>query len=313
MAVNWRFMKVLDEQGLIQPGKRILDIGSSNLYSAPAEGIRALIAKYNPALSIAEIESLSQKLAAGSYVDPIKGATNEAWVGELFEALGMEYLAFDIAKMYKTEILDFNHHHLPAHHKGKFDLVLNFGTTEHVLHQFNSFKIIHEATAHSGTIWHQLPANGYVAHCYFSYHPRFFFDLAGYNGYSVLNYWYSVGGSSKRFDTVGDYSSHFPALTTFLEHPEMRPEPAENAVLEDACINIIYRKIHDIPFQGALEPSTAAGEISNEIRESYAHKPAAPIAPPAIIRRPRLVRAIRKALKPFVKPILNRYRGRVAS
>lgn len=308
MALNWRYVRFLDQQGMIRPGAKLLDIGSSNLYEAPADEVYALLRKHAPNTPAAEHRALADRLSAGSWKGPDGVATNQSWVGELFEGCGMEYVAFDIAPMYKTELLDFNHQSLPEKHRGRYDIILNFGTTEHVLNQFNSFRIIHEAAKPGTLTWHQLPSAGHVDHCYYSYHPRFFFDLAGYNRYEVVNFWFTAGGGSNRFCTVRDYASHFPVLTRYLADPASRPEPAEDAVEEDVCINIIYRKQHDHPFLGALEPSTAAASVAEAVMLRYAHtQPAAPA--PAVgaalttAPRPPLVRAVRRLLRPVLKPI----------
>jgi hypothetical protein len=313
MALNWRYVRYLDQQGMIRPGTKLLDIGSSNLYAAPADGVYDLLRKHAPNTPAAEHRVLADRLAAGSGKGADGVALNQSWVGELFEACGMEYVAFDIAPMYKTELLDFNHQGLPPEHRGRYDVILNFGTTEHVLNQFNSFRIIHEAAKPGTLTWHQLPSAGYVDHCYFSYHPRFFFDLAGYNRYELVNFWFTAGGGSPRFSTLADYASHFPVLGQYLADPASRPEPAENVAEEDACINVIYRKVHEQAFLGALEPSTAAATVAEAVMLRYTHdRPAAPA--PAVgaamtpAPRPPFVRAMRRLLRPVLKPIRDALR-----
>ena len=320
MALNWRYVRFLDQQGMIRPGAKLLDIGSSNLYDAPADEVYALLRKHTPGTPAAEHRALADRLAAGSGKGADGVALNQSWVGELFEACGMEYVAFDIAPMYKTELLDFNHQSLPEQHRGRYDVILNFGTTEHVLNQFNSFRSIHEAAKPGTLTWHQLPSAGHVDHCYYSYHPRFFFDLAGYNRYEVVNFWFTAGGGSKRFCTVGSYASHFPVLGRFLDDPASRPEPSDDAVEEDVCVNIIYRKVHDQPFLGALEPSTAAVKVAADVMSRYAHsQPAEPAPAPAVgasltpAPRPPLVRAMRRLLRPVLKPIRDALRRKPAA
>jgi hypothetical protein len=43
-----------------------------------------------------------------------------------------------------------NHEPTPQKFVGDFDLVVNFGTTEHLLNQYNAFKVIHDATKVGG-------------------------------------------------------------------------------------------------------------------------------------------------------------------
>ncbi|MBN9520382.1 hypothetical protein J0H58_17945 [bacterium] len=302
MAVNWMYVRMLDARGMLRPGLRILDIGSSNLYSAPADGVREFLAKYNPAFP--DAARLAERLAEGSYVDPVTGARNGAFVGELFEAAGMEYLSFDIAKGYKTEVLDFNQQSLPDRHRGAWDLILNFGTTEHVLHQYNSFKIIHEAARVGGTMWHQLPSLGFVDHCYFTYKPRFFFELAGYNEYELVDFWYGAGGQSRLMDVVKDYASYFPVLGRYADDPGSSPQPVENLVLTNVCANALYRKVKDRPFMGTIERSTSVGEVPDDVMAAY-HGPAGSPAGPGLVAR--LAKSLRRRLRP-IRPLLKAVR-----
>src|SRR3990172_13378955 len=123
----------------------------------------------------------------------------------------MEYLAFDIAYGYRTTILDLNCAVLPASLQKRFDLVLNFGTTEHILNQLNCFKVIHDATKVGGYIYHSLPAVGYVNHGYITYTGRCFFDVAGFNEYELVACWFDgpSGGDRKstRLNSSHGYNS----------------------------------------------------------------------------------------------------------
>jgi hypothetical protein len=293
MGLNWDYVKLMDRRGMLTPGMRVLDIGSSNLYCADAGEVAAFLAKYAPDTPAGEARALAQRLADGS--------------------------GFDIALGYKTVVLDFNKRPLPAEYRGAFDLVLNFGTTEHVFHQFNSFKIIHEATRPGGLMWHQVPVSGYTDHCYFTYTGRFFFELASYNGYELAGFWFSAGGETNLFDSVRSYASYYPLLAEFLDDPTAVPQPTADLKITNVCINTILRKVEDRPFMGSIERSTSVGDIPDSVIEAYdAHR-----AEPA--GRPRSVagwvpgrglwapiRRLKPVLKPVLKPLLNALRGRAA-
>jgi hypothetical protein len=75
---------------------------------------------------------------------------------------------------------------VPDRLRGRFQLVTNFGTTEHVVNQLNAFKIVHDLTAVGGIMMHELPAQGTLNHGFFAYQPKFFERLARVNGYEVL-------------------------------------------------------------------------------------------------------------------------------
>ena len=66
---------------------------------------------------------------------------------------------------------------------GRYDLVTNFGTTEHVANQLNAMKIIHDLTAVGGVMIHNVPLQGFMNHGLVNYNMKFFWMLARSNGY----------------------------------------------------------------------------------------------------------------------------------
>ena len=72
----------------------------------------------------------------------------------------------------------------------KFDLVTNFGTSEHLINQKNFFENVHNLTNQNGYILHMLPFEGYINHGYFNYQPAFFYDMATANNYEIVGFWY---------------------------------------------------------------------------------------------------------------------------
>ena len=68
---------------------------------------------------------------------------------------------------------------------GHYDVVFNFGTTEHIFNQWNCFEFMHDAAKVGRVCSHQLPASGYLDHGYYCYTPLFFREMAQANGYVV--------------------------------------------------------------------------------------------------------------------------------
>jgi hypothetical protein len=184
----------------------------------------------------------------------------------------MQYESLDIAAGFRTTILDLNFATLPTAFLAKFDLVLNFGTSEHILNQLNCFKVIHDATKVGGHIYHSLPAVGYVNHGYFTYTGRCFFDVAACNAYELKACWFDgPGGNNCIYDSVQAYSSHFPvlkaALAQFATTEQGRMRRQIN--IPDIAINVVYRKVKAEPFRGALESSTSVGAIPLNVTAAY--------------------------------------------
>ncbi len=262
MGISFGLLEQLRGRGLLQKGTRILDIGSSNLYGAQVEQVLSFVSNYRPAGPAAETGVFARRLAEGSAYDAVTGGANKSFAGELLDYCGMEYLSFDIASGYKTKIFDLNRHKLPKEHRAAFDLVINCGTTEHVLNQYNSFEVIHDAAKVGGHILHQLPVAGYTDHAYFVYTGRLFFDLAGYNGYDIVDLWYE--GPANHDDlltSVRSYKTYFPKLETWAGKDRID--------IPNCALTIIYRKKQNAPFNACLETSTSVGDIPGEVRRSY--------------------------------------------
>jgi hypothetical protein len=272
MGISLSMIEKMQQLGLFGEGRIcVLDVGSSNLYTASSEGVVQFLIS-NGVNADASVVKFAQKLAEGSSYDSVTGGANGAFVGELFEKAGLEYAAIDIADGYRTTILDLNHSPAPCSFLGKFDLVLNFGTTEHLLNQYNAFKVMHDSAKVGGFIVNALPCLGYSNHGYFTYTPRFFFDLAGYNEYEIVSTWFTgPAGNNNLFDPVRDYGSYFPALARTLSDKDVTETGRRIAALEnpDVGIVVVYRKVKERPFMGALEKSTSVGQVPASVTSSY--------------------------------------------
>lgn len=260
MGCDMRYLRYLDERGVFTPDCSILDIGTQNLYLATEEEVLRFWKRYGtPDLAKAA------RLAHGSR-QVGNGFTNEAFLWELLEDTAMSYTSFDIFTGPKTEIFDLNVESLPDRQCGRFDVVLNFGTTEHVINQLNALRVIHDATRVGGFMFHQVPSTGCIDHGYFVYSPKLFHDVAEANGYEVLDLWFSGPQTSHTvFETV-----HY--RSDMLRNPE-RPyndvETWDRTLIPNSVVNALLRKTRDAPFRLALDTSTSVGES----RVSYAPAP----------------------------------------
>jgi hypothetical protein len=262
---------VMEPYGMFGAGRSVLDFGSSNLYGAEAGDIAAFVRRYNPRPR-PDLDALAGRLAAGSQKDASGNALNTAFVGEMFEAAGMKYDAVDIAEGYRTTIVDLNSKRLPQKMVGAYDTVLNHGTSEHILNQMNVFATVHAATRVGGVIMHSVPSVGYVDHGYFTYTSRFFFDLAGYNQYEVVDMWYAGPIAQENvFASARQYQSYFPALTRRLEQIGTNPRDTamDQVQVPAISLSIIYRKVKDLPFMGTVETSTSVGKLPEAVMGAY--------------------------------------------
>ena len=119
---------------------------------------------------------------------------------ELMLHLGFSpYCCIDMDRRHGAIPLDLNEAPASEVGGGQFDVVTNFGTTEHVFDQARCFELIHDLTILGGVMIHVVPSAGprefddggahgigYGAHGFYLYTPNFFCDLAAANGYETL-------------------------------------------------------------------------------------------------------------------------------
>ncbi|MCR9219891.1 MAG: class I SAM-dependent methyltransferase [Alphaproteobacteria bacterium] len=272
MGVSYYTIELMEKYGLLGEGRALLDFGSSNLYGSTAEQLSGFVKRHvDPAP--ADLEDVVGRLAAGSGTGPDGQALNQAFLGELLELAGMTYDSIDIAAGYKTRQVDLNIRPLPQDMIGRYDTVINCGTSEHILNQINTFNAIHSAAKPGGLMMHVLPSVGFVDHGYFTYTSRFFFDMAGYNQYEVVDMWYEgVGeGAENIFTGARQYQIYFPVLTDRIGRigTDERETRQDAIQVPTIAICLVFRKTQDTPFMGTLETSTSVGAFTGDLRDGY--------------------------------------------
>lgn len=93
-----------------------------------------------------------------------------------------DYHAIDLGGSGNAMKLDLNHE---IKLDRQYDIVIDFGTAEHVFNVYQLFKTVHEVTKPGGFIFHGLPFHGWVDHGFFNFQPTFFLDLAAANNYQI--------------------------------------------------------------------------------------------------------------------------------
>lgn len=177
----------LTEKGLLAPGANICDIGATQTFGdALEEGARSFLDYY------------ANKGGGGKRYDELTVEEKarigkKQHLGDLLLFAGFGYTALDIFHATNTILFDLNAHAPGPALVGKFDMVMNFGTTEHVFNQLRSFETIHELTKNGGIMYHDLPMMGYISHSFFKYDSLFFHSISMANGYKPINHQISVG------------------------------------------------------------------------------------------------------------------------
>lgn len=132
------------------------------------------------------------------YPEELKNFTNLTPVKLYCENLGIKHVSIDITGLDDSLNYDLNEKDIPL--KDKFDLVTNFGTTEHVEpNQYEPFLHIHNLCKIDGIMLHEVPVVGHWKnHCRFYYDESFFNNLSEINDYKILEM-NRIG-----YDNVGD-------------------------------------------------------------------------------------------------------------
>ncbi len=165
--------------------------------------------------------------------------------GPFWESLGFEYAALDFDGHRHSLPLDLNKDQVPAKLRGRFDLVINAGTTEHVANQDNAFRVMHDLVRFGGVMIHELPAAGMLTHGLVTYTMKFFWHLCRENNYQVLRLEMTPGGASAMPDDIV-----FSNRTYGRRHNavEFEPEP-----IRDWSISATLRKIRRKPYATPLD------------------------------------------------------------
>lgn len=310
MGISMACVEYLASRGCFRSGRAaVLDIGSQCLYHATPEAIRAF-ADANGAID--DGKKLAEEARRVAYFSTPRPGERTSYLSELFDLTGISYTSYDVCLALKTELFDLNFESVPAHYREKFDLVLNFGTTEHVINQMNSFKVVHDALAIGGVAYHQLPSTGWVDHGYFCYHLPFFKDLAAANGYEMLDHWYTPTGATRLDPAQVD-------LRDAARPGEPHSAPAGPLELEflSCLVNVVIRKKVHRPFRVALELATAHSGLAPEIAERQTEDEACTRARPSALGAPDLSRVAGRELarelgRRIKRRLLVPVRGRAA-
>jgi predicted O-methyltransferase YrrM/SAM-dependent methyltransferase len=191
-----------------------------------------------------------------------------------WEWLGFSYASIDIDGSPGSIPLDLNYDDVPEGSRGKFPLVTNFGTTEHVANQLNAFKVIHDLVAPGGIMIHNLPAQGHSNHGLVNYNLKFFWMLARSNDYDWLNLDYTISGELQtlREDIVEDVVRFTPGFA----------EVGSRATIRDHSLIVVLQKKWDWDYVAPLD--AARGKAPNEALEKrywtvFGSEPPQPAAP----------------------------------
>lgn len=269
MGMGMPFLEYFGDRGLLARGASVFDVGTQNLYGAAPDAIRRFVERFG---CIAGEEAFRREAERISYYSRPRPGERTAYVSELFDLVDITYESIDICPALKSDILDLNIERLPFHQRGQFDLVLNFGTTEHVFNQLNAFEVMHDAAKVGGVVYHLVPSIGYVDHGYFNYNALLLDELAQANRYEIVDKFFTPSGQSEFGQVVKDVRDP--------ERPGIRNGGRAGMALSIPNFNLAYavRKTVDAPFYVGLELATTHAPLSDRVTRIYGPDRRLPVA-----------------------------------
>jgi hypothetical protein len=181
-AVEYWLISQLAHAGALPPAPHVLELGENNWYGD------------------VPIEQLGQDVYR-QITDPAARQRSFVELNGIVEAQTPTML-FDVAKVFYRTFLgpaslssidlsgtaaahkvDLN---CPIQASRQFDVVINFGTANHVFNLPQFFKTVHDVTAPGGLMLHGMPLTGRVDDGFYNVQPTFYWDLAAANGYEIV-------------------------------------------------------------------------------------------------------------------------------
>jgi hypothetical protein len=213
----------------------------------------------------AAMHGVTSPLPAALLVDPSQSPLSNHLAADapparlLWEWLGYEYRSIDIDGSPGAIDLDLNFDSIPADMCNQFDLVTNFGTTEHVVNQLNAFKIMHDLACVGGLMVHALPSQGYLNHGLINYNPKFFWMLARSNGYKWHGFRYHY-----------EDPTQYPFPNNIIEALS-EPDASQLAgrVVTDTSMYILLEKRYDMSFIPPIDITDCAQAPSAALHKRY--------------------------------------------
>lgn len=157
-----------------------------------------------------------------------------SYMGDLYRAAGFDYISIDIVDAPYVFRFDLNTDQIPSKLKGKYDIVMNTGTTEHVINQLNALKAIHDLAKPGGLIFSLFLLNGFGDHGLLRYCNRFVELLAKANNYQLI------------FTEI-----HARTYTQWRQ--EVGPDANPDGFVIDQCEWAILKKTSDAPFSPVVD------------------------------------------------------------
>jgi hypothetical protein len=247
-----RTLIALRRSGNLGDQAHIVEIGAQQLSNSFLRNRRLLTALYT-VFERTQID-LGDLIDAGRS-EGIEHMSAEMPYSRVFwESLGFSHAAIEYNGHGDSPPFDLNRDEISDPMRGCADLVVNGGTTEHVMNQDNAFRAIHDLTKHGGVMFHLLPGAGMLTHGLFEYTPKFFWHLCRENEYEVLHLATQFGRSAPISNDVLASNDRYNLIGTRRSRPMFgTAEHCRGRDLQNVYITAVLKKVRDVPYVTPLD------------------------------------------------------------
>jgi hypothetical protein len=255
-AADLQLLLNLRQDGIIGSPGAVMEIGAqqlANSFRRDRAGLSAMAALFGideppPFTLLADAAETSSDGRTYETLAPDAPRSRLFW-----EWLGWRYEAIDIDGTPDAMPLDLNDGNVPASARGRFDLVVNAGTTEHVANQVNAFAVIHDLAAPGAVMLHNVPAQGMMEHGLVNYNPKFFWKLARSNDYRCVSIELITDGRG------------YPIEEAIAAELRLAMAP----LICDASLLVALQKRFDTPFVLPLDVDNGVPPPTEALRQKY--------------------------------------------
>jgi hypothetical protein len=142
---------------------------------------------------------------------------------------------------------------------GRYEVVTNFGTTEHVFNIGQSFANIHKLLKVGGLQLHAVPSYGYIDHGFYNVHPCAYLDMAKANNYDLVDVLYIDNINVRMARPIEMAPFDFGTLPI-----QLRDMTDTTALMTKAAIQY-YRNLEAHETRTVLEAMVPKGQIDSPI------------------------------------------------
>ena len=243
---DYLFWKELKKRGSLLPfNPRVLELGRANWYGD------------------VDIEILAKNFPNTELAVELEAARDDKFaVARIFYKWILNYRSVTAIDLHAPPADDTISHNLnlpiPLEwgFHGRFDVVINNGTGEHVFDQRLFFHTAHLMTALDGIMVHSSPCWGWPDHGFVCHQPTLFLDLAAENKYELLAWWWA------------DMSPGVARVVEIRNAEAFRQFAKKEGTGKDSMNFFALRKKYDAPFRVPVQGVYSDG-ATEELSKSW--------------------------------------------